>query len=154
MTQDTLNQDDLDGCTSKSGTWTPTGSSRCPPPRDQPMTRLIAESSTNTVRVRTPDASRLTAAKAGDHVTVRRLDETVFEIEGRSSEEIGTTASREGVILHELAVQAASLEDAYLALTHDEVQHRANRAERIEPGDPNNPDDPTDEHSDEQGHAA
>lgn len=92
--------------------------------RDQPMAQLIAESASNHVRVRTPEASRLAAALAGEGVTIRRLDETVLEVEGSSSEEIGTTAGREGVVLHELSVQGASLEEAYLALTQDEVEHR------------------------------
>jgi len=95
--------------------------------RDQPMAALIAESASNRVRVRSPEAARLAAAIAGGHVTVRRLDDTVLEVEGRSSEEIGVAAGREGVILHELTVQGASLEDAYLALTQDEVEYRADR---------------------------
>ncbi len=114
--------------------------------RDQPVSQLIAESASNRVRVRTPQASRLAAAIAGDHVTVRRLDDTVLEIEGRSSEEIGAVAGREGVILHELTVQGASLEDAYLALTQDEVEYRANRPTSIQSGDA--------DQSHEQGEAA
>lgn len=92
--------------------------------RDQPMAQLIAESATNRVRVRSPEASRLATALAGEAVTIRRLDDTVLEIEGASSEEIGTRAGREGVVLHELSVQGASLEEAYLALTEGEVEHR------------------------------
>jgi len=93
--------------------------------RDQPMAELIVESSSNRVRVRTPDATRLAAALAGDHTTIHEMGDDVLEVEGRSNEEIGTIAAREGVTLFELTLLGASLEDAYLALTRDFVDHRA-----------------------------
>ena len=92
--------------------------------RDQPMAQLIAESASNHVRVRSPEASRLAAALAGDGVTIRRTDDTVLEVEGATSEEIGSAAGREAVVLHELSVEGASLEEAYLALTEGKVEHR------------------------------
>jgi ABC-2 type transport system ATP-binding protein len=98
--------------------------------RDQPMAQLIAESSTNRVRVRAPEASRLAAALVGQTVTIHRLGDSVLEVEGASSEEIGTLAGREGVVLHELSVQGASLEEAYLALTEGEVEHRGGQFAR------------------------
>jgi ABC-2 type transport system ATP-binding protein len=58
-------------------------------------------------------------------VTVRREGGDVLEVDGRTSEEIGELAAREGLVLWELTPQGASLEDAYLALTGDSVQHRA-----------------------------
>jgi len=118
--------------------------------RDQPMAALIAESASNRVRVRTPQAARLAAVIAGEHVTVRRLDDTVLEVEGRSSDQIGVAAAREGVILHELTMQSASLEDAYLASTQDEVEYRANRPASAGRGGAQH----SHQQSDEQGDAA
>jgi ABC-2 type transport system ATP-binding protein len=46
-------------------------------------------------------------------------------VTGLSAPQIGELASRNGVVLHELAPQAGSLEDAYLALTKDEVEYHA-----------------------------
>jgi ABC-2 type transport system ATP-binding protein len=100
--------------------------------RDQPMAQLIAESSSNRVRVRTPDAGRFAAALAGESVTIHNLGEGVLEIEGRTSEEVGTAAAREGVTLYELSLQGASLEDAYLALTRDAVEFRSSAHESSE----------------------
>ena len=38
---------------------------------------------------------------------------------------IGELAAAAGVVLHELSPVAGSLEDAYLALTQDEVEYQA-----------------------------
>jgi ABC-2 type transport system ATP-binding protein len=96
--------------------------------RDQPMAELIAEASSNTVLVRSPQAGRLAALLAGGTVSVRHTSADAIEVEGRTSEEIGALAAKEGLVLHELTPQSASLEDAYLALTEDSVAFRAGDA--------------------------
>ena len=96
--------------------------------RERPMAELIAEASSDVVRVRTPQAARLAELVAGGSVTVRHISPDVIEVEGDTSERIGTIAAREGVVLHELTPQSASLEDAYLALTESSVEfHSAQR---------------------------
>ena len=62
------------------------------------------------------------------------MGDGVLEIEGLSNEEVGTVAARENVTLFELSVQGASLEDAYLALTRDSVDHRSGAHTSGEPG--------------------
>ena len=56
---------------------------------------------------------------------VRPISADLIEVEGLTSEHIGTIAAREGVVLHELTPQSASLEDAYLALTESSVEFHA-----------------------------
>jgi ABC-2 type transport system ATP-binding protein len=96
--------------------------------RDQTMAELIAEATTAVVRVRAAEVSRLAVVLAGAGVTVRQLGNDMIEVEGRPSDEIGAEAAALGLILHELTPQAASLEDAYLALTEDALEHRSRRA--------------------------
>jgi ABC-2 type transport system ATP-binding protein len=74
------------------------------------------------VRLRTPDASAL-AALLGDSVTARDGDR--LEVTGPASDAIGELAGRHGLILHELTPVRASLEEAFMELTRDEVEFRA-----------------------------
>ena len=48
-----------------------------------------------------------------------------LEVEGLSSEEIGTAAAAAALTLFELSTQAASLEEAYMALTEDSIDYRS-----------------------------
>ena len=55
----------------------------------------------------------------------------LVEIAGLTAEEIGDIAAAHGIALHELTPQQASLEEAFMALTNDEVEFRA--AGHVEP---------------------
>ena len=77
------------------------------------------------VRVRSPQSDSLARLLVGQSITVRNVADHVLEVEGRSSEEIGTTAAENGITLFELTAQSASLEDAYMALTADSVDFRS-----------------------------
>jgi ABC-2 type transport system ATP-binding protein len=46
-------------------------------------------------------------------------------VAGRDSRAIGELAAANGLTLHELAAQHASLENAFMDLTHDSVDYRA-----------------------------
>lgn len=80
----------------------------------------------DTVRVRTPDPERLRAAlsTAGLAATT---DDSALLIPGASTERVGELAAGHGITLHELSIQRASLEEAYMALTDDAVDFRAGR---------------------------
>jgi hypothetical protein len=54
-------------------------------------------------------------------------DRDVAVFTGVSAAEIGEAAAREGVVLHELTPQTASLEEAYLELTQDDVEYRTSQ---------------------------
>lgn len=97
--------------------------------RDQSMAEFIAEASSDVVRVRSPHAERLAQELAAPDVTVRNVADQTLEVEGRSSETIGTIAASAGITLFELATQPASLEEAYMALTENSLDYRSTTTE-------------------------
>jgi len=92
---------------------------------DAPVSEVIARATGSAVRVRTPELARLAQAIAGADVTVTTLDDGAAQISGLSSEQVGDAAAAAGVALHELVSLTASLEDAYLSLTADDVEYRS-----------------------------
>ena len=49
----------------------------------------------------------------------------VLEIAGTTSEKVGDLAAANGITLHELALVQASLEEAFMELTRDDVEFKA-----------------------------
>jgi ABC-2 type transport system ATP-binding protein len=93
---------------------------------DASVSEIVARASEGAaVRVRTPQAEDLRRALAGEHVTVESPERGLLEVHGLTSAEVGTVAAREGIVLHELTPQQASLEDAFMALTGDSVEYHA-----------------------------
>jgi ABC-2 type transport system ATP-binding protein len=92
---------------------------------DAPVGDILAMSTGTTVRVRTPDADRLAALLSGPEVVVARAEVDLLEVTGRTAPQIGQIAAGAAVVLHELTPSVGTLEDAYLALTADEVQYVA-----------------------------
>jgi ABC-2 type transport system ATP-binding protein len=91
---------------------------------DLSMTDFIAQASTETVRVSSPEGLRLREHLLGPNVTVTSLTAGRFEVQGLPAAEIGAIAAREGITLHELARVDASLEQAFMELTKDSVEFR------------------------------
>jgi ABC-2 type transport system ATP-binding protein len=95
--------------------------------------RLIAELSMDelsaraprSVRVRTREPERLAAVLAGSGlVVVPRLDD-VLSICGADTDAIAEAAAAAGIVLSEITPEHASLEDVFMALTHDSVEYEA-----------------------------
>jgi ABC-2 type transport system ATP-binding protein len=80
----------------------------------------------DTVRVRTPDLERLCEVLTGAGLSSTIEDSAVL-VHGASTEQVGELAARNRVTLHELSIQRASLEEAYMALTDQAVDFRAQR---------------------------
>jgi ABC-2 type transport system ATP-binding protein len=93
--------------------------------RDQPMAEFIADASTQAVRVRSPQAGRLTSLLAAEGAAVHSSEIDLLSVDGMSNEAIGMLAAAAGITLYELTPQAASLEEAYMALTADTVAYRS-----------------------------
>jgi ABC-2 type transport system ATP-binding protein len=93
--------------------------------RDQSMAEFITDASTNIVRVRTPDTRRLTDVLTADGGAIRPAEGGAIEVDGLTSEQIGTAAAAAGITLYELTAQAASLEEAYMALTDESLDYRS-----------------------------
>jgi ABC-2 type transport system ATP-binding protein len=70
------------------------------------------------VRVRSPRAAELAAALARDGAEVS-TDGDVLHVQGRTTDEVGDLAFAIGVPLHELALEAASLEEIFFRLTSE-----------------------------------
>ena len=83
---------------------------------------LVARSASS-VRVRSPQTSQLRAVLAGDDVTVTTGADGAMQVTGLTAEQIGNRAAGAGLTVHELALQRASLEEAYMELTADAVEY-------------------------------
>jgi ABC-2 type transport system ATP-binding protein len=93
---------------------------------DTSVSEIVARASVGAaVLVRTPQAEDLRRALAAARATVDSPERGLLEIHGLTSAEVGTVAAREGIVLHELIPQKASLEDAFMRLTGDSVEYHA-----------------------------
>ena len=86
---------------------------------------LIAASAANYVRVRSPQQAELVALIAARGGSIAADVDGSLAVSGITALAIGDLAAANHIALHELAPQAASLEDLYMTLTHDSVQYRS-----------------------------
>ena len=95
--------------------------------------RLIADTSVDefvrraagaVVRVRSPQAAQLRELLLGPEVTVAG-EAGVLEVSGLTAEQIGELAAANGIVLHELTQIQASLEEAFMEMTRDDVEFKA-----------------------------
>jgi ABC-2 type transport system ATP-binding protein len=89
---------------------------------DTTMSEFIRSASSEHVRVRSPEASRLAELIRGDGIEVLPLDEGTVEVRGATSEHVGSLAAQSGIVLYELTPLQASLEEAFMNLTRDAVE--------------------------------
>lgn len=92
---------------------------------DAPVSTIEALAAGDVVRVRTPDAERFAGLLADAGVSVTADGPDLLQVSGLPAPRIGELAAQQGVVLHELTPVVGSLEDAYLALTQDEVEYHA-----------------------------
>jgi ABC-2 type transport system ATP-binding protein len=90
---------------------------------DVSVAEFTRSSSRQSVRVRSPHASRLRDLVAGPDVTVMTAEAGVLEIDGLGSEDIGRIAAENAITLYELVPHQASLEEAFMDLTRDAVEY-------------------------------
>ena len=95
---------------------------------DLSVDEFIRKASKNLVRVRSPQASDLRDLIVGPDVTVETVEPGVLEIVGLTAEQIGDAAAERGFAIHELTPQHASLEEAFMDLTREDVEYRAGQA--------------------------
>ena len=96
--------------------------------------RIMADASTDefvnghsaaTVRARALEPRELADALALRGATVELSSDGALVVSGLGTAEIGGVASAHGITLYELAVQGASLEEAFFDLTRDETEYHA-----------------------------
>ena len=90
-----------------------------------PLEEVIATAREATVRVVTPRAGELAELLTDRGATVVTVAPGQLEVADLTSAEIGDMAADRALPLHELTPQSASLEEAYLSLTHDQVEYRS-----------------------------
>jgi ABC-2 type transport system ATP-binding protein len=89
---------------------------------DMSVDEFVQGSSKHSVRVRSPQVERLVELIAGPDVSVEPVETSVVEVRGLSSEQVGTIAAENGIVLYELTSQRASLEEAFMELTRDALE--------------------------------
>ncbi len=99
---------------------------------DAPVSEIIGQAGTHRVRVRSPQSAQLATLLAQPDVTVTTGEQDLLEVTGISATDIGEHAAAAGIVLHELTGVSASLEEAYLALTQDEVEYRASGSAELQ----------------------
>ncbi|MFD4393337.1 ABC transporter ATP-binding protein [Kitasatospora sp. NPDC058397] len=105
--------------------------------------RLLADAATaefidqhgrTRIRVRAVNSAKLAALFGGDplqqsdaagNLTVTEADDGAWEVTGAEPEQIAALAAAHGVVLYEIAVQQDSLEEAFMRMTADSVEYRA-----------------------------
>jgi ABC-2 type transport system ATP-binding protein len=98
---------------------------------DTSVDDFVARASQKIVLVRSPEAERLRNALAGPGVSIVAADRGALEVHGLTAEQVGDTAAAAGVALHELTPHQASLEEAFMNLTRDDVEFATELEEAV-----------------------
>jgi len=93
---------------------------------DISVDEFVRQASGKVVHVRSPQATELRERLDGPGVTATLVDERgLLEVTGLTAAEIGDAAAASGIPLHELTPQQASLEEAFMTLTRDDIEFKA-----------------------------
>jgi len=98
---------------------------------DTSVEDFVARASQKVVLVRSPELERLREALAGEGVSFESAERGALEVHGLSAEQVGNAAAAAGIPLHELTPQQASLEEAFMNLTRDELEFAAELEEAV-----------------------
>ena len=89
------------------------------------VSEFVSRSGADTVRVRSPQLEHLSKVLTAAGLTTHpETGNSALLVRGATMEVIGNLAARNGITLHELTAQQASLEEAYMKLTDDAVEYR------------------------------
>jgi ABC-2 type transport system ATP-binding protein len=100
--------------------------------------RLLADTSTagfvnanarSYVRIRTPEPERMRDALTAAGIRVTVAPDGALEADTTEPATVGELAAAHGLVVHEVGVRTASLEEAFMRLTGDAVDHRAGDAQ-------------------------
>jgi ABC-2 type transport system ATP-binding protein len=86
----------------------------------QASTAELAARATSRVRVRSPQADRLRALLAAESIPIEVTDDGALAIGETTAAHVGEVAAANGVVLHELVGETATLEETFLELTGGE----------------------------------
>ncbi len=91
---------------------------------DLPTRQFIEESSSNSVRLRSPQQDRIGELLTQQGHPTSDVD-GYLQVRGVTCAEVGELAAAHGLTVHELFVQSASLEAAFMEMTSDSVEYHA-----------------------------
>ncbi|MBM7368904.1 ABC transporter ATP-binding protein [Gordonia hydrophobica] len=94
---------------------------------DDPMTEFMAGHAPSYVRIRTRDRVQARAALTGVAAELTEGDDEL-RVSGLGAEAVGDLLFDAGVRVHELTAVQSSLEEAFMALTAESVEYRADTA--------------------------
>src|SRR5437870_4368486 len=92
---------------------------------DMSTEEFIRQASGGLVLVRTRQAAELEALLSAPDVTVTPAGPGLLEVRGLTAVQVGEAAAVNQIVLHELTPQQASLEEAFMTLTRDDVEFKA-----------------------------
>ncbi len=98
---------------------------------DTSVDDFVARASQKVVVVRSPELERLRVELGGPGVTFADAERGALEVHGLTAEQVGDAAAAAGIALHELTPQQASLEEAFMNLTRDELEFAAELEEVV-----------------------
>ncbi len=98
---------------------------------DTSVDDFVARASQKVVIVRSPELERLRHALVGPNVSFGEAGRGALEVHGLTAEQVGDTAAAAGIALHELTPQQASLEEAFMNLTRDDLEFAAELQEAV-----------------------
>jgi len=101
---------------------------------DESVDEVVRRASGGAVRVRSPEAALLRNLLIEQHATVVSSEPGLLEVRGVTAEQIGKAAFAHGIPLYELTAQQASLEEAFMELTQEDVEFRTAEAAPVEEG--------------------
>jgi ABC-2 type transport system ATP-binding protein len=82
-----------------------------------PVDGFVKRFTQTTVLVRTPAADTFGQALRREGIDVEPLPDGALVVSGADARAVGELAHRDGIVLHELATQSASLEQAFMSAT-------------------------------------
>jgi ABC-2 type transport system ATP-binding protein len=89
----------------------------------QPVAGITAHGAARFVRVRSPQLEQVRSALDARGADMALEDDGSLTVRGIGAATIGEIAARQGLVLHELAPQTASLEEVFMELTSEELEY-------------------------------
>jgi len=97
---------------------------------DTGVNEFVDSSAEQTVRVSSPQGEALAELLRSKGATIDPAPEGEFVVTGMQAGDIGDLAAGAGFVLHQLATQRPSLEEAFMEMTRDSVQYHAGEEAR------------------------
>ena len=91
------------------------------------MSEVLAAAGGDAVQVRTPHVTQLTPLLEAEGATVTGTEPDTVSVTGLDAPRIAAVAAAGGIVVYGLTPVTRSLEDAYIALTRDDVEYRTGR---------------------------